>query len=186
MARTWLPLTVVVLLIAGMTLFLLPEGAGEVGQENRVEDSPFEAPSAADPLVAAPTVEPQRGNAAEVTTRVTISTPQSRVGTVYATPSEEGLLITVLDGNTQKPLPLAEIMVIDSGVADMRLLESEMSISPDFEGSLKTLGSFIEPIATRKFAFLLPSTRTSLLGALLHTSTSHSMSTRTPTTSLST
>ena len=140
MTRTWLPLTFVVLLIAGITLFLLPEGGQKSGSEKQAEGSPVETPVAADFIHAAPKVEPQGDQVAEAATRVTISTPHSKAATIYATPPEEGLLITALDGDTQKPLPYAEILVIDSGVSDMRRLETEMSLSPDFERVFENLG----------------------------------------------
>ncbi|PCJ55712.1 MAG: hypothetical protein COA70_01140 [Planctomycetota bacterium] len=140
MSRTWLPLTIVVLLIAGFIVFLSPNDSGDDATSGIANPSTKLLPASIEDLQAAPFVDEREKEAEESPSRLTISTPSSRAPIEYATPSEEGLLITVLDGNTQKPLPRAEVMVIDTGVADMRLLESEMSLSADFERVFENLG----------------------------------------------
>lgn len=51
----------------------------------------------------------------------------------YGKSAEEGILVTVIDAESGKTLPKAEVMVIDLGLVDSSTLEMEMMRQPDFE-----------------------------------------------------
>lgn len=138
--RTWLLPTFLVLLLAGLGVFLFSDSSEHQSQQNSAQDSPSEEVESAENVLAASKVSAAEHGDAIDPVRTTISRPESASEIVYATPAEDGILISIVDGNTQEPLPFAEVMVIDTAVADMRTLEAEMALSPDFEKIFEHLG----------------------------------------------
>ncbi|MHC4380534.1 MAG: hypothetical protein ACYSU1_05535, partial [Planctomycetota bacterium] len=139
MARLWFPLSILLLLAIGWIVFMEPD-EGQQAEPTQVEDATVEdAPEAAPSLIGTDAEESSLSTTAEVE-RSEMVLPETGPEIQYGSPVEEGIPILVVDGNTAEPLPFAEVMVIDTGVADMRRLEVEMQSRPDFEHLFLVLG----------------------------------------------
>lgn len=139
MPRIWLPLAVVLLLGVGLFLFLQPPA------ETPETVDPVQPPQVEETIDAAPEIAPsihrtQADNTTETVERTELVLPESGPQVQYAKAAAEGILISVVDGTTSAPLPLADVMVIDTGVTNMKLLEVEIQSRPDFERLFLKLG----------------------------------------------
>lgn len=138
--RSWLPLSLIALLLAGLAVFLSSESPDEIEAQNSIENPAGEGNDPATVIEAATRMEPTADDIVQEPVRTDLSVANPRSELIYATPAEEGVVVAVVDGNTMEALAHAEVMVIDTGVADMRALEAEMSMSPDFEKLFERLG----------------------------------------------
>ncbi|MDA1113749.1 MAG: carboxypeptidase regulatory-like domain-containing protein [Planctomycetota bacterium] len=138
--RTWLPLSMIVLLLAGLAVFLLSDDSKAPSKETTAEAIRAENIDPAEELAGAPKVDARKSLNAVDPIRTNLSQGEASVEMVYGSPAEEGILISVVDADTQEPLPRAEVMVIDTGVADLGALQAEMTMSADFEKVFEHLG----------------------------------------------
>lgn len=99
-----------------------------------------------EPLEAAPEIAPELSrqdretDAVDAVERTKMVLPESGPNITYGDAVEEGLLIRVIDGNTSEALPRAEVMVIDTGITDMRQVEVAIQSRPDFEKLFLEMG----------------------------------------------
>lgn len=142
MARLWIPVGILLLCVVGLTLFL------QSGEEGASAGDPQSQPSAEQPEAAdgldrrAQDPADQAVQAAPQLERTTLQTVAPDLEARLGEPVEEGgLLITVVDAETEEPLPQADVLVIDTGTADMRLLKSTMATESDFEQVFLELGT---------------------------------------------
>jgi len=139
MVRTRLPLAFLLLLLAGIAIFILSSDVAPPSDGDHDPNLAEEVQGAVGVITAAPTVKKPSG--VEIAPqRTTISTSNGKNAIDYGEEAGEGLLVVVVDGNTKKPLPFAEVMVIDTGIADMRMLEAELANRPDFDSVFEKLG----------------------------------------------
>lgn len=139
MARQWLPLSILLVLAIGVFLFLNqgnePRKVDPVTPPVVVEESPEAAEETPEVASASDLV------AADVPLeRVTLDLPSQASSVKYGTPAEEGILVTVVDGDSSEPMPTADVIVLDTGVVDERELQAQLTSSPDFEALFQYLG----------------------------------------------
>ena len=139
MARQWLPIAILLLLGLGVFLFL-NQGTDPQDGPPTIPTTEEEAlPEAAEEVPEVAQIE-ELGPTTGSLERVTLDLPTNESPIQYGTPAEEGILVSVVDGESSEPLPTADVIVLDTGVVDERELQAQLSSSPDFEALFQYLG----------------------------------------------
>ena len=139
MPRIWLPLAIVLLIGAGLFLFLQPEDESP-GPQTRTETTSIEKELDQAPEIASDAERISGDTESESLERIELSLPDPGPQAKYAEHAEEGILISVVDGSTKESIPHADVMVIDTSITDMRLVEVAIQSRPDFELLFLDLG----------------------------------------------
>lgn len=139
MARQWLPIAILLLLGLGVFLFL-NQGPGQQDGPPTIPTTEEEVlPEAADEAPEVAQIE-ELGPDTGTLERVTLDLPTNETPIQFGTPVEEGILVSVVDGESSEPLPTAQVIVLDTGVVDERELQAQLGSSPDFEALFLYLG----------------------------------------------
>ncbi len=132
-------LAVLLLLLGAIGVWVFLPGAN-TPQSNLTSTTTAEALAQASPI--APNPEPAQEPSPLTLDRQAAelpNNPKQKYGTPAAA-EEDGILVSVIDSDSQKPLPKAEVMVLDTRVANMQLFEAEMNTRSDFEHVFLELG----------------------------------------------
>jgi len=137
MVRTWIPVSILLVLGMAVTLFLWKGSSPNTPTQDPAETTVVQ-PTAAEVPVAADATDLVVAD--PVLERVTLDLPEAGPTATYGEPVEEGILVTVVDGSNEELLPTAEVMVLDTGVVDERALQMQLTQAPDFEALFRDLG----------------------------------------------
>lgn len=139
MARQWLPIAILLLLGLGVVLFLNQSPDPQDGPPTIPTTEEEVLPEAAEEVPDVAQIE-ELGPTTGALERVTLDLPTNESPIQYGTPAEEGILVSVVDGESSEPLPTADVIVLDTGVIDERELQAQLGATPDFEALFEYLG----------------------------------------------
>jgi hypothetical protein len=140
MSRPLIPVLVLAALGIAVAAFLMQEDDPTPGPQRTETTTAAEEPAAAEPVepeAADPELVEVAGAGLE---RVTLAPAAEGSVATYGTPAEEGIVVTVVDGESSEPMPEAQIMVLDTGVVDEIEMQAQLGATPDFETLFMRLG----------------------------------------------